>query len=463
MTTYAEFLARKSLRDPFTGINDPRDMPDALFPHQRDIVRWALRRGRAAIFAGTGLGKTLMELVWSQRVADHTGRPVLIFAPLAVAAQHVREAAKFGIDVKIAKSQSDIGHGVYVTNYAKIDRFDISAFGGVVLDESSILKAHDGKTRGRLIEDCQTVPFRLAATATPAPNDFMELGNHAEFLGVMSFVEMLAMFFVHDGGDTQKWRLKGHAESNFWRWMASWSVMLRKPSDLGYPDDGYNLPPLTTHQHVAAVKYAPSTDTGMLFPVEARTMQERLGARRSSITERVELAASIVSSKPDDPWALWCNLNAESEALAQSIPGAVELRGSDSEEEKERKVIDFVDGRIRVLVTKPLIAGFGCNFQHCADTAFVGLNDSFEQVYQAVRRFWRFGQKRAVTAHFIASELEGAVVANLRRKEADADRMAQAMVDHMADLSAADIRGTERQKADYVPRQVPLPAFLEAS
>jgi hypothetical protein len=459
---YRDFLTRKRVTDPATGIPDVGDLPAYLFPHQRDITRWALRRGRAAIFAGTGLGKTLMELTWAKRVAEHTGKPVLIFAPLAVSAQHVREAERFGLSARIIRQQSDISEGVGVTNYAKMEHFEIGRFGGVVLDESSILKAHDGKTRARLIAECQAVPFRLAATATPAPNDFMELGNHAEFLGVMSFTEMLAMFFVHDGGETQKWRLKGHAESEFWRWMSSWAVMLRKPSDLGYPDDGYDLPPLLTQHHATSVEYAASLDTGTLFPIEARTMQERLGARRSSISERVELAAQIVATKPREPWILWCALNSESEALVKAIPGAVEVRGSDDEDDKERKLVAFSEGRIRVLVTKPSLSGFGMNWQHCADMAFVGLNDSFEQVFQAVRRCWRFGQKKPVTAHFIASELEGAVVANLRRKEADAERMAAEMVAHMADLSAADLRAVQRDRTDYQPRRVPLPQFMGA-
>lgn len=457
---YRKFLAQKRVADPATGLRSVSDLPDYLFPHQRDITRWALRRGRAAIFAGTGLGKTLMELTWANRVAEHTGKPVLIFAPLAVSAQHIREADRFGLSARMVRSQCEIDEGVGVTNYAKMDRFEIGRFGGIVLDESSILKSHDGKTRARLINECQSVPFRLAATATPAPNDFMELGNHAEFLGVMSFSEMLAMFFVHDGGETQKWRLKGHAESEFWHWMSSWAVMLRKPSDLGYPDDGYDLPPLLTQHHATSVEYAASLDTGTLFPIEARTMQERLGARRSSVSERVELASQIVAQKPNAPWILWCALNSESEALVKAIRGAVEVRGSDSEDEKERKLVAFSEERIRVLVTKPSISGFGMNWQHCADMAFVGLNDSFEQVFQAIRRCWRFGQTKPVNAHFIASELEGAVIANLKRKEADAERMASEMIAHMADLSAADLKGAQRDKASYVPRPVPLPQFL---
>lgn len=390
MMGYVDFLARKRIVDPMSGIPGDIDLPAFLFDHQSDIVRWALRRGRAAVFAGTGLGKTAMELAWSDVVADHTGKPVIIFAPLAVAAQHIREAKKFGINARIVKAQDQCGPGINVTNYQKIEHFDLSLFGGVVLDESSILKSTDGKYRTKLIEDCSTVPFRLASTATPAPNDFMELGNHSEFLGVMRYTDMLATFFTHDGGDTQKWRLKGHAEPEFWKWMASWAVMLRMPSDLGYDNTGYDLPPLNYHAHTVKVDYAPSMDTGLLFPIEARTLQERLGARRDSVTERVALAASIT---PDDrPFVWWCNLNSEADALTRLIPGAVNLSGADSDEVKERKMIDFTEGRIRILVTKASIAGFGMNWQHCADTGFVGLNDSFEQIYQAVRRFWRFGQ-----------------------------------------------------------------------
>lgn len=459
---YAQFLERKRMVDPATGMDAVPELPSFMFDHQRAIASWALRRGRAAIFAGTGLGKTAMELVWGNAVADHTDKPVLVFAPLAVSQQHIREAGKFGLPARIVRDQSEVRAGVNVTNYQKIEHFDLSAMGGVVLDESSILKSTDGKYRTRLIEQCAEVPFRLAATATPAPNDFMELGNHAEFLGVMSYTDMLATFFTHDGGDTQKWRLKGHAENEFWKWMASWAVMIRKPSDLGFANDGYDLPPLRQQQHLVAADYAPSLDTGLLFPMEARTMQERLSARRDTVAERVQLAASITPA--DRPFVWWCNLNSESEALAKAIPGAVELRGSDDDDAKERKIADFTEGRIRVLVSKSSIAGFGMNWQHCCDTGFVGLNDSFEQVFQAVRRFWRFGQTKPVNVHFIAAETEGAVVANLRRKEADADRMAAAMVMHMADLSRAEITGTVRVVPDYNP-QLPmqLPSFVRAA
>lgn len=462
MNAYTAFLAKKAITDPMTGLANVQELPACLFPHQRDIVTWALRRGRAALFAGTGLGKSLMELAWAQAIHNETGKDILHLAPLAVSSQMAREADKFGIPARVVASQSDCGPGTNITNYQKLDHFDLSRFGGVILDESSILKNTDGHYRTKLIEACQSIPFRLAATATPAPNDFMELGNHAEFLGVMKYTDMLATFFVHDGGDTQKWRLKGHAENEFWKWMASWSVMLRKPSDLGYPNDGYDLPPLRFVQHTVASDYAPNADTGFLFPMQAETLQERIAARRSTVAERVQLAASITPT--DRPFVWWCNLNAESEMLAKAIPGAVETKGSDPDDVKERKLRDFSEGRTRVLVTKAGVAGFGMNWQHCADTGFVGLNDSFEQFYQAVRRFWRFGQSQPVTAHIIASELEGATVANIKRKEADAERMAAAMVMHMADLSSDAVRGSVRDVPDYNPQiPVQLPAFVRAA
>lgn len=458
MNDYSDFLARKAVLDPPTGIDKPGDMRSDFKPHQADITRWSLRRGRSAVFAGTGLGKTLIELEWSDRVARETNKPVLIYAPLAVAAQHKREAEKFGIEARIVRRNDELRVGVNIANYAKLDHFDHASLGGIALDESSILKHHDGKTRGRLIEECASVPYRLAATATPAPNDYMELGNHAEFLGVMSFTDMLATFFVHDGGETQKWRLKGHAEDAFWRWMCSWAVMLRKPSDLGYPNDGYDLPPLIELQHTVEAE----EQFGNLFPVEASSLSERISVRKDTVRERVGKAAEITAQLDrSEPIMWWANLNAEADMLCSDIPDMVQVAGSERDESKEEKILDFVDGKIKRLVSKGSIMGYGMNFQHCAHTGMVGLNDSYEQIYQIVRRFWRFGQTRQVTAHFIASELEGNVVANIRRKSEDAERMASAMVRHMADLSSVAIRGSTRDRADYQPT-VPmrLPEFL---
>lgn len=456
---YQQFLARKAIVDQATGLGGDLLLPEVMFPFQRDITRWALKRGRAAVFAGTGLGKSLMELAWADAVHRETGKNILHLAPLAVSSQMIREAGKFGIVARQVRSQSDCLAGNNVTNYQKLEHFDLSEFGGVILDESSILKNVDGHYRTRLIEACADIPFRLAATATPAPNDFMELGNHAEFLGVMSYTDMLATFFVHDGGDTQKWRLKGHAENDFWKWMASWAVMIRKPSDLGYANDGYDLPRLHQHQHTVQIENQAAP--GELFATSAEGLSGRIRARRDSVIERCELAASITPA--DGPFVWWCNLNSESENLARLISGAVELRGSDKDDDKERKLIDFSDGNIERLITKASISGFGMNWQHCNQTGCVGMNDSWEQVYQLIRRFWRFGQTREVHAHFIAASTEGAVVANLRRKEEDAERMAAAMVLHMADFSTREIRGQARDTPNYNPQQpMILPKWIAA-
>lgn len=463
LSAYHQFLATKAIVDPPSGIAEPSGLPESMFDFQKACTTWALRRGRAALFAGTGLGKSLMELAWADAVHRETGGDVLHLAPLAVSAQLGREARKFGLAARVVRARGECEPGTSITNFQKLDRFDLSRFAGVILDESSILKSTDGHYRTRLIEECAPIPFRLAATATPAPNDFMELGNHAEFLGVMSYTDMLATFFVHDGGDTRQWRLKGHAEDDFWRWMASWAVMLRRPSDLGFDDGAYRLPPLHQHEHRVSVERPATADGGFaLFPADAVTMKDRLAARRDTVSARIAKAASLTPA--DRPFVWWCNLNSESEGLTAAIPGAVEVRGSDLDEVKERKLVDFSEGRIRVLVTKPSIAGFGMNWQHCADTGFVGLTDSFEQVYQSIRRFWRFGQTRAVNVHFVVADTEGAVLANLRRKEADAERMAAAMVRHMADLSTRAVRGIERDRPDYAPaKPMLLPDWIGAA
>jgi hypothetical protein len=344
-----------------------------------------------------------------------------------------------------------------VTNYEMLDHFRPDDFEGVVLDESSILKSYTGKFRNQLVNDWGKVAFRLCATATPAPNDFMELGNHAEFLGVMTRVEMLASFFVHDGGETQKWRLKGHAESEFWRWLCSWAVMIRKPSDLGYPDGEFQLPPCQINQ----VQVDHDADAeGLLFAMEARTMDERRSARRASLDARVEAVADMVNQSSDS-WLVWCDLNSESDALKRAIPGAVEIRGSDDPETKEERMLAFTEGRHRVLVTKPSICGWGMNWQHCSHMAFTGLSDSYEQFYQAIRRCWRFGQKDAVKCYVVTASTEGAVVSNIKRKERNAEDMANQMVEHMSCLNTENIRGTQRVDKSYKPTtRIELPSFL---
>jgi superfamily II DNA or RNA helicase len=431
---YDEFLRSKLRFDGASGLTEVPPLSPLLFDFQRDIVRWALRRGRAAIFADCGMGKTPMQLEWARHVPDE----ILILAPLAVAAQTVREAQKFGVEgVTYARGPREITSRITITNYEMLDRFEPERFRGIVLDESSILKAYDGATRTAIIEAFRETPFRLACTATAAPNDFMELGNHSEFLGTMTRAEMLATFFVHDGGETQTWRLKGHAQADFWRWVCSWAVTIRKPSDLGYDDGDFILPSLQYHEHVVR---AERPATGMLFAMPASTLQERLSARRETIAQRVKACAELVNASRD-PWVVWCNLNAESEALNSAIPEAVEVTGSDSLERKEMLLGDFASGMARVLVTKTSIAGFGLNWQHCPNVAFVGLSDSWESYYQAIRRCWRFGQKRPVHVHVISSDIEGAVLANIKRKEEDAAVMVAEMLEHMKDLNAEALHG----------------------
>jgi superfamily II DNA or RNA helicase len=460
MDDYSEFLKAKAIIPPMTGLTDVPTLNTNLFDYQHDIVSWACRRGRAALFAGTGLGKSLMELSWANALYEATGERTIIFTPLAVASQMKDEAEKFGIDAAHVATQSDSNKPIVITNYQKLDHFDLSQFGGVVLDESSILKNESGHYRNRLIKECAKVPYRLAATATPSPNDYMELGNHSEFCSIMSYTDMLSTFFVHDAAKTQDWRLKGHAESEFWKWMSSWAVMLRSPSDLGYDGSKHVLPTLHQIQHTVKAAYAPNMDTGMLFPMEAQGLGERLKARRATITERVAKAAEIANSSKEC-FVVWCNLNDESSQLVAAIDGAVEIVGSQSEEKKLQILHDFAKGNIRVLVSKPSLTGFGLNWQHCHNTVFVGLNDSFEQIYQAVRRFWRFGQKNEVYAHFIASELEGAVVNNIKRKEEQAEHMARQMIAHMADLSSSSIRGAVRETASYLPTEkMEIPSWL---
>ncbi len=385
---YHEFLRTKQSISKASGF-ECGDLHDKLFDFQRDIVRWALRQGRAAIFADCGLGKTFMQLEWAQRVHDHTGGNVLILAPLAVSSQTVAEGTKLGVHAEYHRKQADAP--IIVTNYEMLEHFDPVAFAGVVLDESSILKSFEGNFRNTIIELFGKTPYRLACTATPAPNDHMELGNHSEFLGNLTRTEMLSTFFVHDGGDTAKWRIKGHAQNDFWKWVASWALMLRNPADLGYDGSQFDLPPIDyIHSVVAGSKDLCLPEH--LFALPAQTLDERRSARAGSTNERVAEVARIVATKPNEPWLVWCNLNQESTAAAKSIPGAVEVTGSDSREFKEAALMGFADGKHRIIVSKPSIAGWGMNFQHCANVVFLGLNDSFEQFYQAVRRCGRFGQ-----------------------------------------------------------------------
>ena len=441
---YTAFIESKALATLPCGFHvELEEISASLFDFQATIVQWALRKGRAAIFADTGLGKTGMQLTWAQHVAKHIKGRVLILAPLCVAHQTVKEGVKFNVSVNYCRSQDGVKDGVNITNYEMLGKFDLSQFSGVVLDESSILKNSTGATRNEIIEACQKVPYRLSCTATPSPNDFMELGNQVEFLGMMKMSEMLAMFFTHDGGETTKWILKGHGKSRFWEWMASWAVCIRNPADLGFDGSRYILPPMEIISHV--VESAPIDD---LFAKPVVGLLERNQARKESIDARVEKIAEIVNASTEQ-WVIWCHRNEESEKLAKLIKGAKDVKGSDSVEQKEASIDSFTDGTLRVLITKPSIAGFGMNWQHCNHTAFVGLSDSWEQYYQAIRRFYRFGQTKSVMVHVVSAESEGAVVENIKRKDAQNIEMSEQMVGHMRLMMQKEIFGSETEKSEY--------------
>lgn len=445
---YQLFLEGKKVTPIIAGFDiDADKLNKHLKDFQHVIVKWALKRGRAAIFADTGLGKTIMQESWAQAVYDHTGGDVIIFAPLCVAQQSVREGQKFGIEINYCRDDSGVKPGINISNYEMLENFDLSRFAGVVLDESSIIKNRDGKTRNAMIESCQTVPYRLSCTATPSPNDFMELGNQSEFLGIMGMAEMLATYFINDAGDTGTWILKGHARVKFWEWLATWACVIRSPADLGFDGDEYVLPPLNMFEH--QVESAP---TDGLFANIATGLMERNKARKESIDDRVAKCAEIVNAS-EEQWVLWCHRNEEAEKLCKLIDGAVDVSGSDSIEHKENSVMRFLSSDIRVLVSKPKILGAGMNFQNCHNTAFVGLSDSWEQYYQAIRRFYRFGQTKEVNVHVISAESEGAVVANIKRKEKQNQTMGAEMVKHMAETIKKEIFGATMIKDDYV-RQV---------
>lgn len=462
---YETFLKEKSITAIASGVAEVPDLSPFLKPFQRAIATWALRRGCAAIFAGTGLGKTLIQLQWAKSVVLLTGMPVLILCQLAVAEQTVAEAVKFDIlGVAYAKDQASADTDIVVTNYERFEKFSIKLFAGIVLDESGIIKSSDGKTRKMLTEACRLVPWRLCCSATPAPNDYTELGQHAEFLGVMDAKEMLAMFFVHDGsiraGDATQgndgWRMKRHAAKDFWRWLASWSVMVRHPRDLGFDEVGYDLPPLNLYQVTVAAEYRPTA--GQLFPMAASTLAERIGVRRDTASERVAKAAEIIMQEPAEPWLIWCNLNSEADAIERLLPNALQVAGKHPIETKIERLLGFKSGKPLMLVSKGSIAGHGLNYQHCARMIMVGLTDSFEQVYQCIRRCWRFGQTRPVEVYFVASELEGAVVANLKHKEQAFELMLDAMSEHMCDLMRENViggRNATTYREPHIPMKVP--------
>lgn len=422
MSSYTDFLATKKARAQRSGVAVlESDCHPFLHPWQAELVAWAAGVGRAAIWADTGLGKTVMQVEWLKHV---TGEGIgLILAPLAVCQQTVREARKVGATVEYVRSMPE-RPGLYISNYEMLDHFDPDEITAVVLDEASILKSSDGKTRTALIEWAQSVPYRLSCTATPAPNDPEELTNQAEFLGQMSRTHMLAAYFVHDD---EGWRLKGHARRPMIEWMATWAVAIRKPSDMGHDDTGYELPGLDIIPQIVHVEMEAE---GQLFPTDLGGVGGRAKVRRETLPARVARAAEIIAAEPGEPWLIWCGLNDEASAIADRV-GAVNVHGSLSPEEKADALLGFADGAIQRMVTKPGIASQGLNYQHCARMVFLGLSDSYEQYYQAIRRCYRYGQTRIVHAHIVLSELESQIAVNVARKERQASHITAALVAEM--------------------------------
>lgn len=460
--SYEDFIKSKEFKIINKSIDIQReDLNKNLFEYQKDLVYLALKKGKFALFAMTGTGKTAMQCEWANQVNIHTNKPVLILCPLSVANQTVNEARNIlDLEVKLCECQEDIRSGVNITNYEKLHKFDLSIFSGVVLDESSILKGFTSSTTETLISEFEFTPYKLACTATPAPNDYMELGNHCQFLNIMQRHEMLATFFVHDGGETAKWRLKGHARDKFWEWVSNWAVLFTKPSDIGYDEEEdikYSLPNKFLFDHVVK---SPASD-GSLFGVNAETLNERRKARRDTLQERCELVANIVNNS-DDIWIVWCDLNAENDLLKKLINDSVAVKGADKDNHKINSAEDFKKNKIKALITKPSMFGFGQNWQNCNNMIFTGLSDSFEQVFQAERRCYRFGQKNDVNVHIVISEAEGNVKKNQIRKEKQFLQMIDELVVFSKKFTLKEIKSISSEKDEYSPQiNIIIPKFLK--
>jgi len=458
---YKEFLKTKELQSIAVGFEVEKDsLNSSLFPFQRDIVAWALKKGKCAVLIGCGCGKTIIQLEWCNQICKHTGKDALIIAPLSVVKQTAREAKKFNIaEVHICRSQEDVKPGINITNYEMIEHFDTSHFEAVCLDESSILKSFTSKTTSNLTDKFYRTPYKLLCSATIAPNDFTEIGTSCEFLGIMSRTEMLATYFVHDGGKTSDWRLKRAAVQKFWEWFATWAICFNNPIELGYEIDGYDLPELS----IKTILMESEIQEGELFAKPAESLTERREARKMSIDDRTEKAKDLTESD-DSQWLLWVDYNDESTILHKKIEDSVEVKGSDEPEYKAQASIDFANGDIRCLVSKPSIFGFGSNFQSCNNMVFCGLSDSYERFYQAVRRCWRFGQKKPVNVYIVLSEREVNILENIKRKEKQMNEMQKQMTSRMKDVTLAEIQHTTRITTSYEPDvKMVLPGFLKGA
>lgn len=453
--SYYEFLKQKETVVADSGF-DPEELNANLFDFQRDIVAWALRKGKAALFEDTGLGKTIQQLSWADAVAKHENGSVLILAPLAVGKQTAKEADKFGIQAKLCESDADVENGINITNYEKLHKFNTDRFCGIVLDESSILKSYSGKTTNDLIRRFRNTKYKLACTATPSPNDFTELGNHAEFLNVTTMNEMLSMFFINDSSNGIGWRLKRHSVKEFFKWIAEWAIMIKSPADLGFDGTKYILPKLNIHTIVTET----AIPEGQLFVMPAETLQERRQARKESLDRRVKKTNEIVESD-DGQVLIWCNYNDESDALRRTINGSYEVKGSDTDLHKEAGMLGFSDGSVHILVSKPSICGFGMNWQNCHRIIFCGLSDSYEQFYQAIRRCWRFGQKHEVDVYVIIGEAETTILNNIQRKQANHDLMSSEMLETINTVTKEKLYNLRFEKSNYKPQEtMSVPEWL---
>lgn len=457
--SYLKFLETKKIAAPERGLtgNLPALHP-SLFGYQSECVEFGLRAGNWAAFLDTGLGKSFIQLEWLRVMSEHTNKPVLMFAPLAVGPQHVKEARRFGIEARTVKDQSEIKSGINIANYERLHLFDPSEFGALACDESSIVKSFTGATTRKLMEFGKDIRYVMAATATPAPNDHMELGQHCQFLKVMGSSEMLARWFIADQSEMGRYRLKGHAVKPFWSWVSSWARCLARPSDLGYSDTGFILPELVTHLHMVETDQTVGAEEGELFRIVNTSATSIHKEKRLTSGDRADRVAEVVLSEPDERWVIWCETDYDADAVMYRVPEAVEVRGSMSADEKEAKLVGFSDGDIRVLVTKPKIAGFGLNWQHCARTVFAGVSFSYESYYQAVRRFWRFGQPRSVQAHVVLAETERTIWQIVQRKAREHAAMKSEMVEAMSRESI-----TRSVKNDYqANKSVQIPEWLSA-
>lgn len=429
---YDEFLKSKELKAPMLGMKNIPALSSHLFPHQSDTVNFLLQAGRGAAFLDTGMGKTAVQLEYASQIVKHENKPFLMLAPLAVGKQHEREAVKFGADAMCIKDSSQVTTPrIYITNYERLHLFNKDDFCGIALDESSIIKSFTGQTTRALIEFGKGIQWKLAATATPAPNDHMELGQHAQFLEVMRSSEMLARWFITDQSEMGRYRLKRHGIKDYWSWVASWARCIGKPSDMGYSDEGFNLPPLNIHRHIVETDITEHSGD-MLFRIPDISATGIHKEKRITSMARAEKIAAIVNAEPEECWMIWVETDYDADSIMSLLPEAVEVRGSMSAEVKEERLNDFSTGKIRVLVSKPSIAGFGLNWQHCARTAFVGLSFSYEMFYQAIRRFWRFGQKRAVECHIAMADTETEIWKTIQRKKSDHEKMKVEMFQAMS-------------------------------